>query len=524
MRLHLPAILFAISFLIPQSALGQTADKPEKISPKTLTERVRGQRGDDATVFYGGTMIATGDTLDGPVIVIDGPLDVQERAVLDGDAWVVNGSLVITGNGVVTGRVTFVNSSSFVSHQADIRSESVYYTCECRLDAGAYEKSGEIKFVKVEDPMALNIKPAVAVARPTRVRYDVIQLGVKRENKNRRDPYVRLSAMVNVPLYKTTQHGFLGFDVDALVPLAGHTLGLELAAYKTLYSEDFWQVSRAENAFLLVLSANEYANYYEKRGGSIGLKWLPGSSVTVSVTGMIQREVSMRTQDKVFTILGPKGNLAPNLPIDQGDRLAGRVTVQFDSRYDRVYPRNAWLLGLAIESGRLSPDADGAADVNYTGFTIEANRYTRFPFGLQWDIGARLSSSFDAIPFQLYQTLNGYGGLRGTNRVPFDVPRGDRMVRLSTEFRYALPELPVVRWIYSRWDILGFAEAGLLTEAENPTSPLGWLDTSFDHWRKTVGLGVTGESFFPYLGLYVAQEIGGDRTSPRFIIRLARSF
>ncbi|UCH83090.1 MAG: BamA/TamA family outer membrane protein, partial [Candidatus Latescibacterota bacterium] len=321
--------------------------------------------------------------------------------------------------------------------------------------------------------------------------------------------------MINIPLYKSTQHGFLGFDVDALIPLAGHTLGLELAAYKTLHSEDFWQVSRTENALLLVLSANEYANYYEKRGGSAGFIWRPGMYVTVGVTGMLQRDVSMKTQDKVFTILGSKGNLAPNPPIDQGERLAGRVTVQFDTREDRVFPGNAWLFGVAIETGRLSPDEDDAVDIDYTAFTIEANRYTLFPFGLQWDIGTRLSSSFDAIPFQLFQTLNGYGGLRGTNRVPFDVPRGDRMVRLSTEFRYPLPDIPVMRFIYSRWDILGFADAGLLTEADNPTSPFGWLDTPFSYWKKTVGLGVSGESFFPYVGFYVAQEIDGDRTSPR---------
>jgi hypothetical protein len=396
--------------------------------------------------------------------------------------------------------------------------------CECRFDAEAYEKDGKIKFVKHEDPMVIKVKPALAVGRPTRVRYDVISLGVKRENRNRRDPYVRWSAMLNIPLYKSTQHGFLEFDVDALVPLAGHTLGLELAAYKSLHSEDFWQVSRGENSFLFVLSANEYANYYEKRGGEIGLSWRANSLVTVGVKGLYQRDVSMRTQDEVFSILGPKSNLAPNPPIDEGERLAGRVSARFDSREERVYPGNAWLFGLAVESGRLTPDAADANKVDYTAFSIEANRYTLFPFGLQWDIGTRLSSSFNAIPFQLYQTLNGYGGIRGTDRVPFDVPRGDRTVRLSTEFRYELPELPVVRWVYSRWEILGFVDAGLLAEAQNPTSTFGWLDTSFDNWKKTVGLGVSGESFMPYLGLYVAQEINGDRTSPRFIIRLERSF
>ncbi|MEJ2721607.1 MAG: BamA/TamA family outer membrane protein, partial [bacterium] len=302
---------------------------------------------------------------------------------------------------------------------------------------------------------------------------------------------------------------------------------------KSLDSEDFWQVSRIENSVLLMTSANEYANYYEKRGGAIGLEWRPHPFIRVGAKAVYQRDVSMETQDEVFTIAGSKGNLAPNPAVDDGDRLAGRLTVTYDSRDDPDYPRNAWLFGIAVESGRLSRDADGtagdsgsagAADVDYTAFTIQANRYNRLPFGLQWDIGARLSSSFGAIPFQLYQTLNGYGGVRGTDRVPFEVARGDRMVRVSTELRHELPELPVVRWVYSRWYVLGFADAGLLAEAECPNAPLDFLDTSFNGWKKSVGIGVSGESFVPYLGFYAAQEINGSRTRPRFIVRIERTF
>jgi hypothetical protein len=37
-------------------------------------------------------------------------------------------------------------------------------------------------------------------------------------------------------------------------------------------------------------------------------------------------------------------------------------------------------------------------------------------------------------------------------------------------------------------------------------------------------LGISGESFMPYLGLYVAQDLDRDRFEPRVILRFERSF
>jgi hypothetical protein len=468
-------------------------------------------------------MIASGETLRGPVAVVDGSLDIQDGGVLEGDAWVVNGSLVLTGSGRVTGRVVLVNSELYSSHSAVVTGGASYYTCECRIDAERFEEDGDLLFVKEEDPLAIKTRLAYGVAKPTRVRYDVARFGVRHGNDRRSDPHARWEAMVTIPLYSSTQHGFLQFDANAQVPLGSNRYKLVAGGYKTLHTEDSWQVSRTENALLLVLTSNEYANYYEKRGVTLGLKWQLHPSITLDAVGVFQKDVSMR-ESKVLTLFGDKDNLPPNPPIEQGARGALRLGLVFDSREDRDYPQDAWFLGLSIEPGRLSPDASGDDGASYTAFTLEANRYTRLPFGLQWDIGTRLSSSFTRVPTQLYQTLNGYGGIRGTDDAPFPVIRGDRMVRLSTEFRAELPETPVVRWFYSRWDLLFFADAGYLTEAISPTSPFGWLDTPFGDWKKSVGVGISGESLGPYVGLYLAKELNGDRDRPRFIARLERSF
>ena len=98
------------------------------------------------------------------------------------------------------------------------------------------------------------------------------------------------------------------------------------------------------------------------------------------------------------------------------------------------------------------------------------------------------------------------------------------MIRVSTELGFELPEVPIVNWVFSTWNLMGFADAGLLTQAPNPTSAFGFLDTSFSNWKKSVGVGVSGESFFPYFGIYIAKEIDGDRESPRVIVRIEKSF
>ena len=138
-------------------SLAQTAGRPGKFSPKHLAEELQGL---DAEVFYGGTMIASGSTLRGPIVVIDGSLDIQGGGVLEGDAWVVNGSLVITGSGRLTGRVVLVNSEMYLSHSGTVAGGATYYSCECRIDAETYEEDGELRFVKAEDPMAIKTRLA----------------------------------------------------------------------------------------------------------------------------------------------------------------------------------------------------------------------------------------------------------------------------------------------------------------------------------------------------------------------------
>ena len=171
------ALSMVCAFLVVAGpSFAQTADRPGKFSPKHLTKELQAA---DAEIFYGGTMIASEHTLRGPVVVVDGSLDIQDGGVLEGDAWVVNGSLVITGSGRLAGRVVLVNSEMYLSHSGTVAGGVTYYTCECRIDAERYEEDGELVFVKEENPLAVKTRFAWGIGKPTRVRYNIARLGLR---------------------------------------------------------------------------------------------------------------------------------------------------------------------------------------------------------------------------------------------------------------------------------------------------------------------------------------------------------
>jgi hypothetical protein len=98
------------------------------------------------------------------------------------------------------------------------------------------------------------------------------------------------------------------------------------------------------------------------------------------------------------------------------------------------------------------------------------------------------------------------------------------MALFSSELRIPLPDAPFVRYLLTNWNLMFFSDICILAAAQNSRSPLRFLEAGFDEWRKTVGIGVSGESFLPYVGIYLARDVDSDRTVSRVIVRMSRSF
>jgi hypothetical protein len=491
------------------------AGNPEKLSHKDLNRKLEDI---EYELHYGGLMIASGDSLSGTVVVIAGALDIQDGGVLAGDAWIINGALILTGASKVTGSVKLVNGEEYLSRFAVVGGGISHYICECRLDDERYEEKGEVEFIKHEDPRAVKIKPRIRPGQPNRADYNIINFGLQRRNPRHRGPYISGHALVRVPLWFDTR-GYLGFDVELNIPLVEERLNLVLRGFKMSVTNDDWMVPRIENSVFLVVGGHDFADYWERRGGELGFEILFGEQMSLDLFASFQEDVSLETK-RAPSIFQSDNKKRENPQIDDGNRLAVAGIFTIDTREDKSWPRNAWLLRLWIEKGI----ADGPGDFSYAAFDIDLNRYSSLPAGFQLDLRAKVFSSFDAIPAQVTRTLYGYSGLRGSSTGVFDMQRGDRLALFSGELRKWLPDVPVISRLFTRWNLIVLSDVGLLSQAENPTSPFEFFRTPFDEWKKTVGIGISAESFLPYIGLYFAWDIDDSRKSPRCIVRMTRSF
>ncbi len=511
-RSRLVCVLLLLLF---GAGISSANEEIRELSPDDLTDSVRTL---NPAIHYGGLMISQGETITGPVLIIAGALDIQDGGTLSGDVWIVDGRLVITGGGQIDGGVMLVNSRAYRSRESVITGDIQRYRCSCSLDVERYEENKAVVFVEKKDPRALTIKPTFGMGDGNRVDFDLWWVGLERKNERVKKPYTRFEARLLIP-WKNNNRGLLGFDIDVAVPVHGHQADLLLRGFKKTTTNDNWQLSLAENGWITWLAANDYPDYYERQGGTIGLAWRPWRFWEFTGLASFQRDVSLITRE-TESIIYPDRRFRNNPPIDQGERLAVTGNAVYDTRYDDYRPSNAWRGELWLEKGI----ADGPGEFSYTAFTVDLRRYNEIEPWLHWDFRGRLFSSFDEIPAQVTQSLNGYGGVRGLDDIPFSVRRGDRLALLSSEVRLALPELPVFNWIFNRWDLVAFGDLGLLARADNPQAPLGFLTTEFDKWGKTAGIGICGESFIPYIGVYVAQDLDREWKRPRVIVRAMRSF
>ena len=509
------SIAITLCLVAAVNAGAQTPDKPKKLSREKLTELINAGSPD---VYYGGVMIATGDTLSGPIAVIAGSLDIQDGGVLVGDAWIVDGKLILTGRSLVDGDVNLVNSEEFLSHDATIKGALAYHICECGIDDDKYEKNGELSFLERPDPKAVKTKRSIQPGAPNRTDYNIVNVGVERNNPLQEKPYVSGYALIRFPLWLDTR-GYLGFDAELSVPLRGKSADLFLRAFKRSYTNDGEQSSSFDAILNLTIFGLDFADYYERRGGAVGLRLRPYETVDVETGVMLERDISLETREAP-SLFDSDLKRRPNPPIDDGDRVALWVRAVLDQREDVYWPKDAWYTSAFVEKGI----ADGPGEFSYTAFEVEARRYHRLPIGFQFDMRGQIFSTFDEIPLQVTRSLQGYDGIRGIESDFDNFIRGDRVALLSVELSAGLPPPPLIGKVLDRWRIQIFTDMGLVETAENVRAPLEFLDAPWDQWEKFGGVGIVGETFFPFVGLYISQDLGSEKIDLQYRFQMERMF
>jgi outer membrane protein assembly factor BamA len=359
---------------------------------------------------------------------------------------------------------------------------------------------------------------AAGSAATNRVDYETVFLGIERGNPDNPHPHWRGHARLLIPFRDNTR-GFLGFDLDLLIPLRGRTVGLQLQGFKKTVSNDIWQYPADENGCALLISHTDFLDYYERSGGRIGVVINPGHSLMIAGAAYLDHSQSLRTTS-VSSLANNDRPLRSNPAIDRGEILGVDLTATYDTRDNPGRPSSAWFLQGTVDAGFKT----GPGDFSFTTLMLDVRRYNRVWRRVNLDLRARIFTGWSDLPRQRLQSLNGYGGVRGMHDIPFPDARGDRLALFSTELRIPLPQIPVIKILYTRWDILFFGDIGVLRLDGGAAGPFRFLNSPKDAWGKTVGIGVSGEAFLPYLGFYVAQDVTRFNKRPRLIIRAQRSF
>lgn len=503
-------LLAAISIAAAIPAAGQYPEMEIKCAELSEMLTSGGMR-----IHYGGLRINRGDTITEDIAVIAGSLDIQSGGVLRGDAWIVNGRAVLTGKANIAGSLNLVNSDRYISRLSVIAGETREYHCGCELDYDIYSRESRIVFRKTDDPSALRIEASIKPGTPSRVDYNIVKLGFKRMNPEHEKPYLSFASHLHIPIWKE-DGGFLGFDAGITYPLFDRKAELFMRGFKRTATNDHWQLSRLENGVIVCLSGDDFADYYEERGVQTGLSVNFSEKLTISASLSYQRDVSLSARS-IPSLFYSTDKFRENPPIDRGERLASRIELNYNSRDETGWTYGGWKAGLMFEKGI----ADGPGDFSYSVLDVEIARFNEVRRGLKIDFRGKLFTSFGKIPEQLTMSINGYGGIRGLSDFPFSTARGDRMALCTVEIRKSIPDIPLIRKVCSRMELLLFSDAGILARASNPDIPLDFLDY---RWKSAGGAGLSARSILPCVGFYIAQDLDSEELSPRFILRAERSF
>ncbi len=507
------AVLTGFHCLLASPAHG--FGKPAKISPEQLTRQFAG---DGFSVHYGDLSLTHDTSVTGNILVLEGSLDLGGGSRYDGDAWIINGDLIIGGQARINGNLHIVNGDVFQSRDATIKGHIRRYTCPCALDRNHFRTTDEIVFLKTERTNAYPLQLSGYPGPQNRVDYLSLHLGLKHGALDGPQNHWRGRVHL-ITSFRDNTRGYLGFDVELFVPLKTKRLDLHIRGFKKTTTNDDWQYTIAENSWAGTITHNDFFDYYERAGGYVGVIARPFSSWRIDGGVYIDHSTSLVTKSSP-ALFNNDRPLRNNPPVDEGDIAGATIGIEYDTRLFPSRLSNAWFARVEVDAGT----GIGPGDFEYSTVTLDVRRYNRLLRGLNVDLRGRVFTTRDNIPRQRTQSLNGYAGVRGLHDIPFDDRRGDRLALFSAELRVGMPQIRYLEILYTRWNIVTFADIGILKLHGDRYGAWEFLESDWDEWGKSVGIGISGESFVPYLGFYVAQDLDRDNKRPRFIIRFARPF
>jgi hypothetical protein len=520
-----------------------------------------------------GVTIATGQTVDGNVavleatlavaghvtgrvVVINGDLTLRPGARIDGDVVITGGDVSGIDSAVVGGSVTVYHPTLLYrtdeeGHVIAVRDESRKVASWFRRWLRRHQRSQSRLMLKGGTYNRVEGLPLLA--------------GVTLRRNSTRGPF-RLEAL---GIYRSAdgfewQGANLGYTARTEMQFghrAGVALGLE--AFDVVQPVEDWQLRDSEIALAAFFLRRDYRDYYNRKGGRGYVALRDGRAVDLTLSYGEERWEPREARDP-FTLLRNSRPWRANPVLDDGRFRLADATLTFDTRNDPADPWTGWFVTASVEHGwsgaaRLGPTAPLARDsasapvrIHYTRGFLDARRYNRLSPQSQLNLRLVLAGWLggEALPLERRLSLGGAGSLPGydfreitpgadvltcSDGVALDgqPAQCERMALAQVEYRGALPfrlfggaNSQGGGWSWSfyhpvQWVV--FADAGrgwLLHERVNGsvhrTSAIPALDT----FKSDLGVGLDAE----VLGVFVAKSLTDWGHAVNVFVRLRHRF
>ena len=396
------------------------------------------------TVWARDTVLARGDTVPGPVLLLEGTARIAGR--IAGDVYVVDGDLFLRSGASITGNVLVLAGGFYDSDLAGVGGTLTYRPNEplrVRPTRGGFEIISE-----VEPEPAFELDGTYGLHLPTYDRVNGLSL-----------PVGALARLSDVPGRPEVAAGITWIpareDVDYRLHNSwrlGERIRLGLFATSAVVSNEAWIRPTWYNSLAHFVAGDDVRSHYDSRALGLELEWTsPEPPVWEDaprwrVVAAVGREEAEDFRFRQVTILfgeeppGPFPSLPdydPHLQVDEGSLWFGRLGFEWVSQGRDRHTA----IGLGIEAGsedELSHLVIGLGPIaKYDFLLVEGRVSTRrvMPWGhfVEGFAIGRLDVS-GRLPMQRYSMIGGVGTL------PTMPLRGLRDARLVyAEAAYGIP-------------------------------------------------------------------------------------
>jgi hypothetical protein len=563
-------ILAVLAVLVPMTARGQERDSvpAREQLPRDVAEEVVALYNATTTLRSAGpTEIAAGRDVAGHVAVLDGPVTIGGHVA--GRVLAINADVILLRGARIDGDLLVVGGEVEGSEGATIGGELRIYHPPLR-----YTRDGELLVAALEGTRP--VEPWWRRLERRRHRnFNRLELASAGVYNRAEGLPIRLGPV----LYRDQGWGHLRLDAAAVLrtassfasstPDVGHDVRLEARVGRRLGAtvggrlfdvvdavED-WQLSNVEVALASFLFHRDYRDWYGRHGAEVYASLQASETVDLTLAYGDERWRSRPTRDP-FTLTMNGMAWRPNPQLDAGRFHRASLELRFDTRNDRLDPRDGWYVEADLERGagrvaRPGPVSNPvpiptSEPLRYVRAFVDARRYNRIAPSAQLNLRAVVGGWLGGDPLPLERRLS----IDGPGTVPgFDFRSGtgtdvgtcsegiappgrpaqcERIALAQLEYRSDL-HVSVSRgrgegrrtrfradgaWVF-------FADAGRGWLVHAPGSPLNEGRSSLpalSSYRTDIGAGLD----FNLLGLYVAKALSAPDEPVNVFLRVRHRF